>query len=124
MGSERQTLHIEEIAEAMGDARSARTSRMPITPNLELVVQGKNFKAAHLIGRINAMLTLKSGVITKKPMFEDLIFPKVGTIGKVGILSECEGYQHYLLSTNTMRLRVDSTKAYSIRLLLLRHQRP
>ena len=35
----------------------------------------------------------------------DLIFPKVGTIGKVGVLSPCKGHDHYVLSTNTMRLR-------------------
>ncbi len=38
----------------------------------------------------------------------DLIFPKVGTIGKVGILTKFDGKEKYILSTNTMMLRVDS----------------
>ncbi|GKR10396.1 restriction endonuclease subunit S [Aeromonas caviae] len=41
----------------------------------------------------------------------DLVFPKVGTIGKVGILSTAKGIEHYLLSTNTMRLRVNDKVA-------------
>src|SRR5690606_22976660 len=43
-----------------------------------------------------------------------LIFPKVGTIGKVGILSPCPGVDKYILSTNTMRLRVDPRCADSL----------
>lgn len=37
----------------------------------------------------------------------DLIFPKVGTIGKVGILTRFHNMEKYILSTNTMMLRVN-----------------
>ncbi len=41
----------------------------------------------------------------------DLVFPKVGTIGKVGILTKYDLQEKYLLSTNTMMLRADPEKA-------------
>jgi type I restriction enzyme S subunit len=105
---------IAEIALEMGDA--------PFGSNLKssdyvddgvLVVQGKNITGRIFTWSNNRYVSLdKYNSIPRSHCFlGDLIFPKVGTIGKVGRLSACEGYDKYILSTNTMRLKVDPEKA-------------
>jgi len=114
MGSERQTLHIEEIAEAMGDAPfGSNLKNAHYTESGALVVQGKNVQGRSFDWSDKRHVDVEKWESLPRSQCKpgDLIFPKVGTIGKVGILSECEGYQQYLLSTNTMRLSVDSAKA-------------
>ena len=46
-----------------------------------------------------------------KCIAEDIIFTKKGTLGQTGIVRAEHKYPVYLLSSNQMRLRVDSTKA-------------
>ena len=114
MGSNLYVTSISDIALEMGDA--------PFGSNLKnsdyiddgvLVVQGKNVTGRTFNWSNNRFVSLeKYNSIPRSHCFVgDLIFPKVGTIGKVGRLSACEGCDKYILSTNTMRLRVDPQKA-------------
>ncbi len=114
MAGEFTTVRIEDIALEMGDAPfGSHLKTSDYTDEGALVVQGKNVQ-----GRVfdwsdkRHVSKEKWNSIPRSHCFPgDLIFPKVGTIGKVGILSECPGHREYLLSTNTMRLRVDPQKA-------------
>ncbi|WP_449439248.1 restriction endonuclease subunit S [Pseudomonas migulae] len=105
---------IEEIAESMGDA--------PFGSNLKnsdyqdfgaLVIQGKNIQGRSCEWKDRRYVSLEKYIkLRKNQCFPgDLIFPKVGTIGKVGILTPAPGVEHYVLSTNTMRLKVNESLA-------------
>ncbi|MCW8335316.1 restriction endonuclease subunit S [Vibrio paucivorans] len=105
---------VEAIALEMGDAPfGSNLKNTDYTDSGALVVQGKNIKGRVFDWSDKRHVSFdKYASIPRSHCFEgDLLFPKVGTIGKVGILSLCEGYDKYLLSTNTMRLKVDPEKA-------------
>jgi type I restriction enzyme S subunit len=108
------TVRIEDIALEMGDAPfGSHLKTEDYTAEGALVVQGKNVQGRVFDWADKRHVSVKKWrSIPRSHCFPgDLIFPKVGTIGKVGILSECPGCDKYLLSTNTMRLRVDQQKA-------------
>ena len=124
MGSELQIFNVEEIAEAMGDAPfGSNLKNIHYAESGALVVQGKNVQGRSFDWSDKRHVSIEKWASLPRSQCQvgDLIFPKVGTIGKVGILSECDGYENYILSTNTMRLRVDQTKADSRICLLLFH---
>ncbi|MBB3170157.1 restriction endonuclease subunit S [Simiduia aestuariiviva] len=105
---------VEDIALEMGDAPfGSNLKTSDYTNSGALVVQGKNIQGRSFDWDDRRYTTIeKYRSIPRSQCFSgDLIFPKVGTIGKVGVLTECEGERFYLLSTNTMRLRVDPSKA-------------
>lgn len=105
---------VEAIALEMGDAPfGSNLKNTDYTDSGALVVQGKNIKGRVFDWSDKRHVSFdKYASIPRSHCFEgDLLFPKVGTIGKVGILSLCEGYDRYILSTNTMRLKVDPEKA-------------
>lgn len=105
---------VESIALEMGDAPfGSNLKNTDYTESGALVVQGKNIQ-----GRVfdwsdkrHVSIEKYTSIPRSHCFVGDLLFPKVGTIGKVGILSPCDGYEQYLLSTNTMRLKVDPAKA-------------
>ncbi|WP_419237198.1 restriction endonuclease subunit S [Photobacterium leiognathi subsp. mandapamensis] len=105
---------VEAISLEMGDAPfGSNLKNTDYTDSGALVVQGKNIQGRAFDWSDKRHVSFdKYASIPRSHCFEgDLLFPKVGTIGKVGILSFCEGYDKYLLSTNTMRLKVDPEKA-------------
>lgn len=100
---------IGEIALKMADAPFGTSIKnYDYTPKGVVVVQGNN-----IAGRKSDWSNLRfvsDEKYTSLPRSQcfvgDLIFPKVGTIGKVGILTPYNNFGKYLLSTNTMMLRV------------------
>ncbi|MGB2739734.1 MAG: restriction endonuclease subunit S [Cognaticolwellia sp.] len=105
---------IADIALEMGDAPfGSNLKNSDYTDAGVLVVQGRNVTGRTFSWSIKRHVSIeKYNSIPRSHCFVgDLIFPKVGTIGKVGRLSGCEGYDKYILSTNTMRLSVDPNKA-------------
>lgn len=105
---------VEAIALKMGDAPfGSNLKNTDYTDSGALVVQGKNIQGRVFDWSDKRHVSVeKYDSIPRSHCFVgDLLFPKVGTIGKVGILSPCDGYEQYLLSTNTMRLKVDPAKA-------------
>ena len=114
MGNNLLLTSISDIALEMGDAPfGSNLKNSDYTDDGVLVVQGRNVTGRVFTWSNNRYVSLvKYNSIPRSHCFVgDLIFPKVGTIGKVGRLSACEGYDKYILSTNTMRLRVDPKKA-------------
>lgn len=114
MGSNLRNCVVQDIALAMGDAPfGSNLKTQDYTNSGALVVQGKNIQGRSFDWSVTRHVTLeKYESIPRSHCFVgDLIFPKVGTIGKVGILSPCDGHSKYLLSTNSMRLKVDPLKA-------------
>lgn len=114
MSSEWKTYRIEDIAAEMGDA--------PFGSNLKnddycdsgaLVVQGKNIQGRVCDWTDRRYVSFeKYTQLKKNQCFSgDLLFPKVGTIGKVGLLTKALDVEHYVLSTNTMKLRVNEKLA-------------
>lgn len=105
---------VEEIASEMGDAPfGAHLKTKDYTESGVIVVQGKNVQGrAFDWSDRRFVLQEKYASIPRSHCFVgDLIFPKVGTIGKVGILSPHNNDTQYLLSTNTMRFKADPQKA-------------
>ncbi len=114
MGSELIKYKIEDIALEMGDAPfGSNLKNVDYTEAGALVVQGKNVQGRTFDWSDKRHVSFKKWKsIPRSHCFPgDLIFPKVGTIGKVGVLNPCESYDKYLLSTNAMRLKVDPEKA-------------
>ena len=98
----------------MGDAPfGSNLKNKDYTEDGALVVQGRNVQGRSFSWDNQRHVSFdKYESIPRSHCFPgDLIFPKVGTIGKVGILSPCEGHDKYILSTNTMKLTVDPDKA-------------
>jgi type I restriction enzyme S subunit len=105
---------VEDIALEMGDAPfGSNLKNIHYTDSGALVVQGKNVQGRSFNWNDKRHVSFeKHESIPRSHCYPgDLIFPKVGTIGKVGILSPCDGYDKYILSTNTMRLKVNPEKA-------------
>lgn len=105
---------VEDIALEMGDAPfGSNLKNSHYTDSGALVVQGKNVQGRAFNWNDKRHVSFeKHESIPRSHCYPgDFIFPKVGTIGKVGILSPCDGYDRYILSTNTMRLKVDPEKA-------------
>lgn len=110
MSSEMTVYKVEDIALEMGDAPfGSHLKNVDYTESGALVVQGKNIQGRSFDWSDKRHVSFeKWESIPRSHCFSgDLIFPKVGTIGKVGILSHCKGYDKYLLSTNTMKLKVN-----------------
>ncbi|MGL4753881.1 MAG: restriction endonuclease subunit S, partial [Aeromonadaceae bacterium] len=114
MSSEWRTFRIQDIAAEMGDAPfGSNLKTHDYTESGALVVQGKNIQGRSCDWSDRRYVTIeKYQQLVRNPCREgDLVFPKVGTIGKVGILTPASGINHYILSTNTMRLRVNNQLA-------------
>ncbi len=105
---------IEDISLEMGDAPfGINLKNKDYTDTGVIVVQSKNVQGRTFNWSNRRFVTSeKHQSMPKNHCFVgDLIFPKVGTIGNVGILSPHNDDTSYLLSTNTMRLKVDPNKA-------------
>ena len=114
MGSDLQHCVVQDIALEMGDAPfGSNLKTKDYTNTGALVVQGKNIQGRSFDWTATRHVTVEKyeSIPRSHCYVGDLIFPKVGTIGKVGILSPCAGQSKYLLSTNSMRLKVDPIKA-------------
>lgn len=105
---------IKDIAESMGDApfgSSIKTQDYISTG--ALIIQGKNIKGRTCDWSDRKYVSIKKyQSLPRSHCFPgDLIFPKVGTIGKVGLLTCFDSQEQYLLSTNTMRLHTNENFA-------------
>lgn len=105
---------IKEIAKSMSDA--------PFGSNLKntdyrdegiLILQGKNIQGRSCDWSEKRFISKGKFDTLKKHQVKvgELIFPKVGTIGKVGILTPYKNDSDYVLSTNTMKLEVNESIA-------------
>ncbi len=114
MTPNRMTYRIQEIASTMGDAPfGSSLKNTDYTSDGVLIVQGKNIAGRRCDWSDRRYTSrLKYEALSRSQcQTGDIIFPKVGTIGKVGLLTPCPGVHNYLLSTNTMFLRTDETLA-------------
>ncbi|MFC2125545.1 restriction endonuclease subunit S [Bacteroidota bacterium] len=106
----RRRLKISQIALSMGDAPFGTSLK---TKDYEVegvpVVQGKNINGRSCDWSDMRFVSDEkfSSLPRSHVRVGDLVFPKVGTIGKVGILTSFKDHNKYLLSTNTMKLEVD-----------------
>ena len=110
MSAEWPIFRIQDIAAEMGDAPfGSNLKNHDYTEIGALVVQGKNIQGRTCDWSDRRYVSVdKYQQLTRNQCREgDLVFPKVGTIGKVGILTPAKGIDYYVLSTNTMRLRVN-----------------
>jgi len=107
-GNDWKTYRIQEIAAEMSDAPFGSSLKTKDYVDCGvLVIQGKNIQGRRFDWADRRHVTQeKYESLSRNHCFPgDLVFPNVGTIGKIGILSPCIGHDKYLLSTNTMRLR-------------------
>lgn len=114
MNSNCEMFNVEDIALEMGDAPfGSNLKNSDYTEAGALVVQGNNIQGRSFdwSNRRHISHQKYESIPRSHCFIGDLIFPKVGTIGKVGILSVCPNQDKYILSTNTMRLKVDPKKA-------------
>ena len=105
---------VEDIAAAMGDAPfGSLLKNDDYTDEGALVVQGKNIqgRTCDWSDRRYVSHAKYESLRRSHCLIGDLLFPKVGTIGKVGILTACPDVREYILSTNTMRFRADEAVA-------------
>jgi len=110
MAGEWKTHRVVDIAAAMGDAPfGSLIKNHDYTDSGALVVQGKNIQGRTCDWSDRRYVSHEKYQSLQRShcMAGDLLFPKVGTIGKVGILTACPGVDEYVLSTNTMRFRAD-----------------
>jgi len=110
MSSEWDAYQIQDIAAEMGDAPfGSNLKNHDYTDSGALVVQGRNIQGRECEWSDRRYVSIEKYAQLKKNQCNvgDLVFPKVGTIGKVGLLTPAEGVDKYVLSTNTMRLRVN-----------------
>jgi type I restriction enzyme, S subunit len=110
MAGEWKTHRVGDIAAAMGDAPfGSLIKNHDYTDSGALVVQGKNIQGRTCDWSDRRYVSHEKYQSLRRShcMAGDLLFPKVGTIGKVGILTACPGVDEYVLSTNTMRFRAD-----------------
>lgn len=77
------------------------------------VIQGRNIKDNRFVWNKFLYVTEEKFQSLKKSHCHvgDLVFPKVGTIGITAIMPKVEGRETFLLSTNMMKMSVDSTRA-------------
>jgi type I restriction enzyme S subunit len=110
MAGEWKTHRVGDIAAAMGDAPfGSLIKNHDYTDSGALVVQGKNIQGRTCDWTDRRYVSHEKYQSLRRShcMVGDLLFPKVGTIGKVGILTACPSVDEYVLSTNTMRFRAD-----------------
>ena len=114
MATDWKTCRIKDVAASMGDAPfGSFLKNTDYTDAGALVVQGKNIQGRTCDWTDRRYVSHeKYETLSRSHCFlGDLIFPKVGTIGKVGRLTSCPGVNEYVLSTNTMRFRADESVA-------------
>ncbi|MEY3775090.1 MAG: hypothetical protein RLZZ129_1870, partial [Verrucomicrobiota bacterium] len=110
MAGEWKIHRVGDIAAAMGDAPfGSLIKNHDYTDSGALVVQGKNIQGRSCDWSDRRYVSHEKYQSLRRShcMVGDLLFPKVGTIGKVGLLTACPGVEEYVLSTNTMRFRAD-----------------
>jgi type I restriction enzyme, S subunit len=107
---------IIDIAEFMGDAPFGTSIKnQDYTESGALVVQGKNIsgQTCNWSDRRYVSIEKYNSLPKSHCSLGDLIFPKVGTIGKVGFLTPFGNQKRYILSTNTMCLRPNEKFAHN-----------
>lgn len=105
---------VEDIAIKMADAPfGSSIKNEDYKERGAVVVQGKNINGRTCNWEDLRFVDEEKYNILPRSQVQigDLVFPKVGTIGKVGYVTPLIGVDKYLLSTNTMMLRVDPRKA-------------
>src|SRR6266487_4744928 len=83
-----------------GRVTGVQTCALPISG--AVVVQGKNIQGRTCDWTDRRYVSHEKYETLRRShcSLGDLIFPKVGTIGKVGRLTRCPGVNEYVLSTN------------------------
>ena len=112
--SEWQDYKVQEIALRMADAPfGSNIKNEDYTNDGAVVVQGKNIQGRNCVWNDVRYVSNEKYLSLKRhhASLDALVFPKVGTIGKVGILTKNGDRENYLLSTNTMMLIPDPSKA-------------
>lgn len=108
--SEWRECRIKDIALNMADAPfGSNLKTEDYTQGGAVVLQGKNIQGRKCIwSNVRFVSTEKYLTLSKHyAKLGCLVFPKVGTIGKVGILTPFDERTEYLLSTNTMMLEIN-----------------
>ena len=109
-----KTYTIMEIGENFGDAPFGSQLKTKDYVSFGIpVIQGRNIQDNRF--EWNDKLYISKEKFESIPRSHcntgDLIFPKIGTIGKIAILPVVEGYKTCILSTNTMKMSVNPKKA-------------
>ncbi|GET22711.1 restriction endonuclease subunit S [Prolixibacter denitrificans] len=113
--SEWKKYKIHEIALNMADAPfGSNLKTKDYVDNGVLVIQGKNIQGRKCIWNDRRYVTIEkyNSLSRHQAKIGSLVFPKVGTIGKVGILTSFNNIDKFVLSTNTMMLEPDPEIAH------------
>jgi len=111
-----ETYKIQAIALEMKDAPfGSNLKSKDYTDDGVPVVQGRNIKDNKFEWNNKLYVSEEKKKELKNHLCQkgDLVFPKVGTIGGCAILDKIEQHDEFVLSTNMMKLKVDSEK-YSL----------
>lgn len=113
--SEWRECKIQDIALNMVDAPfGSNLKTHDYTDNGAIVIQGKNIQGRKCVWDDVRFVSKEKYVSLSRhhAKLGCLVFPKVGTIGKVGILTKFENVTEYLLSTNSMMLETNPEIAH------------
>jgi len=114
--SEWRNYKVKDICSKMGDAPfGANLKTKDYVSTGKVVIQGKNISGRTM--KWNDLRFITQEKFDSLPKHQvttsALVFPKVGTIGKVGIVTPYQNEKEFLLSTNSMMIEPDSEKAHS-----------
>ncbi len=113
--SEWKECKIKDIALNMADAPfGSNLKTSDYTEDGVVVLQGKNIQGRTCVWNDTRFVSKEkySTLSRHHAKLGCLVFPKVGTIGKVGILTPFDKINEYLLSTNSMMLEPDPKIAH------------
>lgn len=113
--SEWRECKIKDIALNMADAPfGSNLKTEDYTENGAIVLQGKNIQGRKCVWNDARFVSQEKyySLSRHHAKLGCLVFPKVGTIGKVGILTRCGEITEYLLSTNSMMLEPNQKIAH------------
>lgn len=99
-----------DIALNMADAPfGSNLKNTDYTEEGVIIIQGKNIQGRKSNWEDKRFVSIEKYNSLKRhhAKLGTLVFPKVGTIGKIGILTDYKGSKEYVLSTNTMMLETD-----------------